>query len=149
MAAGKPRVNSETGEPMRVAVGMIRTLGGIVVGIACAIIVMMLTEAIGNRIFPPPVGFDFTNPDAQLYLPFETLAFPVVGWFAATLAGGWVAICVAEKAWPSWAVAASVLLGEITNFLLGRHPGWMVAAGIVLPLLAAWAAQQLPRRRVV
>jgi hypothetical protein len=149
LTAGRPRVNSETGEPTRVAVGMIRTLGGIVGGIACAIILMMVIEAIGNQVFPPPAGFDFTNPDAQQYLPFRTLAFPVVGWFAATLAGGWVAICVAEKAWPSWAVAAAVLLGEIANFLLGRHPIWMVAAGIALPLLAAWIAQQLPRRRVL
>ena len=33
---------------------MIRTLAGVAVGIAVAIILMMIVEALGNALFPPP-----------------------------------------------------------------------------------------------
>ena len=128
---------------------MIRTLGGIVAGIAFAIVLMMVVEAVGNQVFPPPAGIDYTSADAPRFLPLQNLLFPIVGWFSATLVGGWIAICVAEKPWPSWVVAAAVLLGEIADFLLGRHPAWMIVGGIVLPLIGAWIAQQLPRKRLV
>ena len=79
---------------------MIRTLGGVAAGIAVAIVLMMIIEAIGNQMFPPP-ALDLNNPNAPAALPFASLAFPVVGWFVATLAGGWFAIQISSRDWTS------------------------------------------------
>ena len=39
---------------------MIRTLSGVAVGIAVAIVLMMVVEAAGNALFPPP-ALDLNN----------------------------------------------------------------------------------------
>lgn len=107
---------------------------------------MMVIEATGNRLFPPP-ALDLNNPNAPSALPVANLAFPVIGWFAATLAGGWLAIQISSREWTSWIVAASVLVGAIADFLLGRHPLWMMILGVIAPVAAAWLAPKLPGRK--
>ena len=123
---------------------MIRTLAGAAAGIASAIVLMMLTEALGNSLFPPP-SVDLNNPDAPSALPFVNQLFPVLGWFVASLVGGWLAIQISGWERSSWLVAASVLVGELLDFSLGRHALWVMAAGAAAPLLAAWLAKGLPR----
>ena len=44
--------------------GLLGTLGGIVV----AVLTVMVAEAAGHAIFPPPDGIDITNPDDQARL---------------------------------------------------------------------------------
>ena len=122
---------------------MVRTLAGVAAGIAIAIILIMMTEALGNALFPPP-ALDLNNPDAPSALPFANQLFPILGWFAASLIGGWLAIQISSRAWAAWLVAASVLVGALLDFSLGRHALWVMAAGVVAPLLAAWLAQKLP-----
>lgn len=125
---------------------MIRTLGGVATGIATAILLMMIIEFAGNQVFPPP-RVDLNNPNAPMAMPLPNLLFPLLGWFLAALAGGWVAIWVSNRQWTSWLVAASVIAGQLLSYLLGRHPLWLMAAGVAAPLIAAWLAQKLPRRR--
>ena len=125
---------------------MIRTLGGVATGIAVAIALMMIIEFVGNQVFPPPT-VDLNNPNAPMAMPLPNQLFPLAGWFLAALAGGWVAIWVSNRPWTSWLVAASVIAGQLLSYLLGRHPMWLMAAGVVAPLIAAWLAQKLPRRR--
>ena len=128
---------------------MIRTLAGAAAGIAFAIIVMMLVEALGNSLFPPP-SIDLNNPDAPAVLPVANPLFPILGWFVATLIGGWLAIQISSREWTAWLVAASVLVGALLDFSLGRHAVWVMVAGVIAPPLGAWLAQRLPRwtRRV-
>ena len=123
---------------------MIRTLAGVAIGIAVAIVLMMIVEALGNALFPPP-SIDLNNPNAPAALPFANQLFPILGWFSASLVGGWLAIQMSAREWTSWLVAASVLVGELLEFSLGRHDLWVIAAGILAPPLAAWLAQKLPR----
>jgi hypothetical protein len=125
---------------------MIRTLAGVAAGIAVAIVLMMVTEALGNALFPPP-ALDLNNPDAPSALPFANQLFPILGWFVSSLAGGWLAIQVSARPRSAWLVAASVLVGELLDFSLGRHDLWVMAAGVLTPPLAAWLAQKLPRWR--
>jgi hypothetical protein len=61
--------------------------------------------------------------------------------------GGWLAIQVSGHGWTSWLVAASVLVGEVLDFALGRHATWVMIAGLLAPPLAAWIAQKVPRLR--
>ena len=123
---------------------MIRTLAGVAAGIAIAIVLMMLTEALGNALFPPP-SVDLNNPDAPTALPFVNQLFPILGWFVSSLLGGWLAIQVSAREGTAWLVAASVLVGELLDFSLGRHAVWVMVVGVLVPLAAAWLAQKLPR----
>ena len=125
---------------------MIRTLGGVAAGIATAITLMMFIEAVGNQVWPPP-RVDLNNPNAPLAMPLPNQLFPLVGWFLATLAGGWLAIAISRRGWTSWFVAASMIAGQLLAYMFGRHATWLMFAGIIAPLVAAWLAQQLPGRR--
>ena len=125
---------------------MIRMLAGAATGIAIAIVLMMIVEATGNALAPPP-SLDLTDPNAPSELPAINQLFPILGWFLATLAGGWMAIQISSRDWASWIVAASVLVGQLIDYLLGRHPVWVMAVGVLAPVLAAWLAQKLPGRQ--
>lgn len=125
---------------------MIRTLAGAAAGVAAAIITMMLVEALGFRLFPPP-PVDIQDPDSPMALPVVNQLFPILAWFLATLAGGWVAIWMSGRERTSWIVAASVVVGALADFLLGRHPFLVMVAGPLAPIAAAWFAQKLPSRR--
>jgi hypothetical protein len=59
---------------------MIRALAGLAAGLAVAIMTVMAIEGIGNQIYPPPPGYDMTSGSAET-LPFETLIWPVIGYF--------------------------------------------------------------------
>jgi len=124
---------------------MIRTLAGAAAGVAAAIVTMMLVEAAGFRLFPPP-PVDIQDPDSPMALPFVNQLFPILAWFLAALAGGWLAVWMSGRGWTSWVVAGSVVVGALVDFLLGRHPLWVMVAGPIAPLAAAWLAQRLPRR---
>jgi hypothetical protein len=126
---------------------MIRTLGGVAGGIAVAIVLMMIVEALGNVLFPPP-ALDLNNPNAPAVLPVMNQLFPILGWLLAAVAGGWLAIQTSERPWTSWLVAASVLVGEMLDFALGRHAVWVMGMGAIAPVLGAWIAQRLPGRQL-
>ena len=124
---------------------MIRTLGGVAAGVAIAIALMMLVEGLGNMAFPPP-RVNLNDPNAAASLPLANQLFPVLAWFVATLVGGWIAVQLSGRGWTAWLVACSVLVGEILDYLLGRHSVWVMGAGILAPIAAAWIAQKLPGR---
>lgn len=114
---------------------MVRKLGGLVLGVALALVLMMAIEAIGNRVVPLAEA----RPDDSL--PFQSLLPVVIGWFVGTFAGGYVAVWVGRDRWLAWAVAFAIMVGEVIAFVLTPYPAWMIVAGLVLPLLGAWAAR--------
>ena len=121
---------------------MIRTLGGIAAGLAAAIVIMMLTETMGNQIAPPPARIGVSDDTDARALPFLTLLFPVLGWFVGALIGSWLAIRVSDESWTAWVVAGCVLAATIFNFILALHPTWVMVAGLIVPVLGAWLAQR-------
>lgn len=122
-----------------------RTLSGVAAGVAAAIVAIIAVEAVGNQLFPPPEGYDLSTGNA-LSLPFETLIWPVIGWFLGALAGAWLATHVSRRPWTGWAIAALVLAATIFNFTLIKHPTWMLVAGVVAPLLGGWIGRRLGSR---
>jgi predicted membrane-bound dolichyl-phosphate-mannose-protein mannosyltransferase len=106
---------------------------------------MMLVEGLANMVFPPP-RVNLNDPNAAASLPLANQLFPVLAWFVATLVGGWIAVQLSGRGWTAWLVAASVLVGEILDYLLGRHTAWVMGAGILAPIAAAWIAQKLRGR---
>jgi hypothetical protein len=123
---------------------MVRPLSAIAAGLATAIVTIMAVEAIGYQLYPPPDGFNMANPSAEL-LPFESLLFPVVGWFLGALAGGWLAIRLSGERWTAWVIAAFVLAATILNLALITHPLWMIVAGSLASPLGGGTAQWISK----
>jgi hypothetical protein len=67
----------------------------------------------------------------------------LVAYFLGALAGGAVAARIARAKWAAWVVAAAVLVGALWSMTVVSHPGWMVFAAVVVPLLGGLAAAHL------
>lgn len=126
---------------------MRRTLAGIIAGIGLAIAVMVAIEAVGNQLYPPPMGMNLEQPGAATRMPFGTLIFPVIGWFVGPLAGGAAAVILSRDRRAAWPVGGAVLIGALLQFALAGHPLWMIVAGLAAPLAGAWLAQRVAGRR--
>jgi len=122
---------------MRLALGVI---AGLVVAFACVFGI----ETIGHSLYPPPPGFDLTNPRdidrLMAVMPAGALAFVVAAWFIGALAGAVAANLVARRATAGWVVALLVIAAAAATMVMIPHPAWMWAAGIALPLIAAFIA---------
>jgi hypothetical protein len=99
-----------------------------------------VVEAIGHRLYPPPPGLDISN-SADLARLIESLPGPALSiilgaWFLGALIGGWVAFRVGLWRTAPWLVSAVIITGAIWSFVMIPHPSWMIAAGVILPLLA-------------
>lgn len=115
---------------------MVRAIGGLVLGVAVAMLTITLTEWAGHRIIPyrgEPAG-----------APASLLAFVLSGWTLGALLGGWSGGAVGRRSWIPWVVAGVIVLGVIAStIMMPAAPRTMLALGIVLPLAAAWIASRL------
>lgn len=125
---------------------MVRTLGGIVVGTAAAIALMMVTEAAGNQVAPPPARMDLSDLADTPPLPLLTLLFPLLGLLLGALAGGYLAMMVSEKRWTGWAITAVVLAATLFNLVLLAYPIWYIVAAPAMPIIGGALAQRVRTR---
>lgn len=126
-----------------------KILLGVVAGALVAFLCVFGIETVGHLAFPPPPGTDFTDP-AQVarlmeVMPPAALAFVVAAWFIGTLAGAWVADALAKRGLAGWVVALLVIAAGVFTMTTIPHPMWMWAAGVALPLIAAWLAQRFAK----
>jgi len=124
---------------------MLRTLMGLAAGLAVAIVTIMIVEAIGNQLFPPPHGYDMTAA-STMALPIETLIWPVIGWFLGSLAGSAIAVHLSGERWAGWAIVGLVLAAMVLTFALLTHPMWMMVAGPLAAIVGGWIGQQIAGR---
>lgn len=128
---------------MRIVLGVI---AGAVVGLLSIWGIYQLI----HMAYPPPLGTDLNDPEeAARYMasaPAAALALVAAGWFIGALVGAWVACAVAKRALAGWIVALLVLAACVVVLTqIQGHPGWMWAAGILLPLIGGWLAQRLAK----
>jgi hypothetical protein len=126
---------------------MIRKLGGIAVGMAVALLIMIATEALGHRLFGAGLGPDGGAPPTEA-LPAEVQAAVLFGWFLASLIGGYAAVWISRVSATAWAVGGLILLAVAFRFMLAPAPQWMIVGGILAAPFGSWLAQQLPRGKV-
>jgi len=127
---------------------MLRTVLGIVAGVVLAFVVLMGLEMAGHAAMPPPAGLDPTNPEDLKRMvassPMAAKAWVVFAWFAATVAGGWLARRLSRTGWAGWAIAGLIAAGGVANILMIPHPLWMQIAAVAAPLLGGWVVTRLP-----
>lgn len=130
---------------------MLRTILGIVAGVVVAFVVLMGLEMAGHAAMPPPAGLDPADPEdlKQMVASASTAAkaWVVFAWFAAAVAGGWVARRLSRASWAGWVIAGLIVVGGIANIMMIPHPLWMQIAAVVAPLLGGWLVTRLPAGR--
>lgn len=122
---------------------MLRILLGIVGGIIVAGVVTLVIEAIGHSAFPVASDLAMSDPGYLAAVPLAAKLIVILAWFLASLAGGYVANRIAKTNWACWIVAGFMIAGAAYSFTQFVHPAWMIAGGIVLPLLAGWIASRI------
>lgn len=132
---------------------MLRKLGAVVVGVAAAMVVILLVEKIGGALYPPLPGLDFKDAAAMkayvANLPAGALLFVLGGWVLGTLVGGWLAGFLAQSRPLLFAaiVGLTVLAGSFATMMSIPHPTWFMAAtAVALPVTALLASRLVPRR---
>ena len=127
---------------------MLRTILGIIAGVVLAAVVMMGLEMAGHAAMPPPAGLDSADPeDLKQMVASASLAakaWVVFAWFAAALAGGWLARRISRTGWAGWVIAGLIGVGGIANIMMIPHPLWMQIAAVAVPLLGGWIVTRLP-----
>ena len=130
---------------------MIRTGVSAMAGIVIAVVIVMVVEAIGHYVYPPPPGIDVSKADelARLIdsLPIGALLFVVLAWVMGAAGGAVVGSWLAptRTLFPALAVGLFVTAAVSFTFSTIHHPAWMIVAGLGLPLPSAWIAARLAR----
>lgn len=125
---------------------MLRNVAGALAGLIVSAVIYTLIREIGDMIFSPPSGLDFSDPGSlrtyRSQLPLEALLFvfakPVVAVFFGTLVACYVGTA---NAWLFGATIGGIVLTySISFFIVEPHPLWLSLAtliGIVLSTLLA------------
>ena len=66
----------------------------------------------------------------------------IVGWFVGTFGGAWLAMRISNGDGPGWIVAGAVIGAAIYSATDFSDSWWIMALGLLVPLVAAWAAQR-------
>ncbi len=127
----------------------VKIVMGAVAGLIAAFACIAAFEFLDQALYPLPPGFNIDDP-AQMrrlmtIMPTPAIALVALGWFAGALRGGYLADRIGRRALPGWIVAALILVAAVANMAMIPHPAWMWAAGIILPVVAAWLAQRLAK----
>lgn len=127
---------------------MLRTILGIVAGVVLAFAVLMGLEMAGHVAMPPPAGLDPADPeDLKQMVASASLAakaWVVFAWFAAVVAGGWLARRISRTGWAGWVIAGLIVVGGIANIMMIPHPLWMQIAAVAAPLAGGWIVTRMP-----
>lgn len=129
---------------------MTRKIVGAVVGIFLAMLVVAIVQMVGHILFPEPQLPPNPSPEqlreAVEATPLGAKFTVVLSWFVGALVGVWAALLISNGARRSAVmVVAGMLVLTVTFFLLSAaaHPAWMVAGGLILPIVAAYLATRI------
>lgn len=128
-----------------------KRLGGIFVGLIVGFIVIMGVEMATHMIWPPPAGLDIRNLEHATKIveamPATAKWGVVLAWFLGTFAGAWTANRISGWTTGGWVIAGLSFAGVAWSLFTIPHPGWMVGAGLIAPILAGWLASHFGRSR--
>ena len=128
---------------------MLRTIAAFLIGVLVAFIVIALVQRLGHMVFPPPADLDTSDARAVAaaldQLPFGGLLCVVAAWALGSFAGAFAAgrLASSPKPWTGLSVGVAVLAATVMTLYSLPHPLWMTAAGVIVPLPAAWLGSRL------
>lgn len=127
---------------------MTRKIVGAVIGIVLAILVVAIIQMVGHSLFPEPEIPANPSPE-QLREAIESASMGskltvVMSWFIGALVGVWAALRISNGARRSALIVAACMLALTTMVLLSAtHPAWMVALGLLVPVVATFLATRI------
>lgn len=113
-----------------------RMIIGTIVGILLAFGLIYLAQLVGGAV--APVVYDPATEEVQI--PLINTASLFLGWFIGTFAGAWVAMRTTANGGPGWIVAGAVVGAALYRAFTLGDAVWVIAAGFIIPLAAAWLA---------
>lgn len=128
---------------------MLRKISAVVLGAVTAVVLIIVIEALGHAIYPPPADLDVTNFEAlQAYVmnaPPAALLFVMAAWIIATLVGGLLACFIAAETPLVYAaiIGGLVLLGTIINLLSIPHPLWFSITSVLAIIATVFITSRL------
>ena len=128
---------------------VVRSVIGVLAGIAVAMFVIAGIEYIGSLAFPPPEGLDPGNPDDRRRMiqeaPTGGLLIVVAAYAIGTFIGGYVAARFARRMPNLHAalVATVIIAGTVWNLATYQHPAWFWGASIAAIVFAGIGAGRL------
>ncbi len=130
---------------------MMRSVLGLVLGIAAGFTLMMLVSFIGNSIYPYPADVDLQNV-SRAGEAFRTTGmgyklFVVLAWFVSSFGGGAVAKLIAGRLWPLWVTVGLMTANAAASMFFLSLPVWMQIAAVVVPLAGGFLATHVGGRR--
>jgi hypothetical protein len=125
-----------------------RAIAGILVGLIAAFFAAVLVGIVAARLtFPVPAGIDAANPRQVLMafvnIPPATQLALAAAWFAAGLAGAFVARRIGRSGLAAWLVAALVAAYFGLNANILAQPLWVQLLWTAAPLLGGLIGNSL------
>ncbi len=120
---------------------MIRKILAGIAGILLAVCVVAGVQYAGQQVFPVPTGLSLASPDSMSAIPFGAKLSVVIAWFLGAFAGIWLALVISRGSRRAVIiVGAAMLFVTVLTLFSFPHPAWMVAAGLVVPIIAGFLA---------
>lgn len=109
---------------------IVRVVGGVMLAIASAVLLLAAVEGYSALVHPFPAGFGGTNDEVCAHVaryPAWVLATVIPMWAAIVSACTWIARRVGRSRATSWAVAALLLIALGANLVMLPYPAWFRA----------------------
>ena len=109
---------------------MFRRIAAAVAGLAGSVALIMVVQAVGVLLYPPPSDLDFSDPDAlaalMAQMPLGALLMVELSYAAGSLAGGAIVRRVAPNrtTGPLLVVGGLLTLAGFANLAAIPHPLW-------------------------
>lgn len=117
---------------------IVRSAIATVVGILVAFALVWLAQYAGSEISPSEYDVD----TGEILIPLGSTIALIVGWFVGTFGGAWLAMRISAGDGPGWIVAGAVIGAAIYSAADFSDTWWIMALGVLVPLIAAWTAKR-------
>jgi hypothetical protein len=122
-----------------------RPVLSIFAGLISAFLLVLAIDRLFHALAPitSAMPTDAHDPEAMkayfAQLPAMLLAGVAIGWAIGAFLGFTISTRLGKRgAWPGWAHGALFLAAITANFVMVRHPTWMVIVAVVGVALATW-----------
>lgn len=117
---------------------ILRTVAATIVGIVVAFALLWLAQYAGNELSPDVYDLE----TGEVLIPLASTIALLIGWFVGTFGGSWLAMRISRGDGAGWIVAGAVIGAGVYRALTLADTWWMIALGVVIPIVAAWTAQR-------